>query len=84
MNAREFRKLNPGEFAALGEGAIAYVKQMRSEDVARVFPQVEALEPGMQLYALLSASGQPILLADSEGAAVANAWENELTTVTLQ
>lgn len=79
----EFRNLKASEFAELGEGTVAYVKQMNSEDVARVFPQVEALEPGLRLYALLSASGQPILLADSESVAVANAWEAELMTVTL-
>lgn len=84
MDNREFKNLDAGEFATLGEGAVAYVKRMTSEDIAKAFPQVESLEPGMKLYALLSASGQPILLTDTEGAAVANAWENELMTVTLQ
>lgn len=84
MTSNEFKNLKTGDFATLGEGAIAYVKPMRSEEIARVFPQVEALQPGMKLYALLSASGQPILLADSENAAIENAWEQELMTVTVQ
>ncbi len=84
MKQIEFKALNANEFAALGEGAVAYVKPMRSEDVARVFPEIEALQPGMKLFALLSASGQPIMLADSESTAIANAWENDLSTVTLQ
>lgn len=78
-----FKEMNPAELAVLGEGNIAYVKPMRSEDIARVFPQVQDLEPGLQLFALLSASGQPILLTDTADAAVANAWENELHTVSL-
>ena len=32
----------------------------------------------MQLFALLSASGEPILLTDSRDAAVANAWAHDL------
>ncbi|MEN3930082.1 DUF1150 domain-containing protein [Microvirga sp. W0021] len=84
MDYCEFKNLDPGEFEVLGEGAIAYVKQMRSEEITKAFPLIKSLEPGMKFYALLSASGQPILLADSETAAVANAWEQELMTVSLQ
>ena len=41
------------------------------------------LQPGLQLFALLAADGAPIMLADSKDAAVANAWENQLATVSL-
>ena len=75
--------LTPQEFAHLGDGAIAYVKSIRSEDVARLFPQAPAIRPGMHLFALLGADGSPIMLTDSKDAAIANAWENELETVTL-
>ena len=74
---------NPAELAALGEGQIAYVKPLRSDDVRRLFPQVPQIQPGMQVYALLSASGAPIMLTDSRDAAVANAWANDLQTVSL-
>jgi hypothetical protein len=75
--------LTPQEFAHLGDGAVAYVKAMNSEDIARLFPQAPALRPGMQLFALLSADGSPILLTDSRDAAIANAKEHELQTVSL-
>ncbi len=75
--------LTPQEFAHLGDGALAYVKAMNSDDIARLFPQAPALRPGMQLFALLSADGSPILLTDSRDAAIANAHEHELTTVSL-
>ena len=67
--------------ATLGEGHIAYVKQIRSEDVPSLFPQAPNLAPGLKLFALHAADGTPIMLTDSREAAVANAWSNELETV---
>ncbi|RBP13762.1 hypothetical protein DFR50_11124 [Roseiarcus fermentans] len=75
--------LTPHEFAHLGDGALAYVKPINSEDVVRLFPQAPALKPGMRLFALLGADGSPIMLTDSRDAALANAWEHELQTVSL-
>jgi hypothetical protein len=69
--------------AHLGGGKIAYVKMIRSEDVQKQFPQAPELAPGTFLYALHAADGTPILLTDSREAAVANAWSNELETVSV-
>jgi hypothetical protein len=71
------------ELAALGLGEMAYVKPMEADEVARLFPQAPKLQPGMQLFALVSASGEPILLTDNRDAAIANAWAHDLTTVSL-
>jgi hypothetical protein len=75
--------LTPDQFAHLGEGAIAYVRAIKAEDAQVLFPQIEGLRPGMELFALLGANGQPIVLADSKDAAVANAWEHKLATVSV-
>jgi hypothetical protein len=75
--------LTAQEFAHLGGGALAYVKTIRSEDAQRLFPQAPAIRPGLQLYALLGADGTPIMLTDSKDAALANAWEHQLQTVSL-
>jgi hypothetical protein len=87
MNMNEVKNTNgtPGaaDLASLGEGQVAYVKPMQSDDVQRLFPQAPAMAPGLQLFALLSASGEPILLTDSRDAALANAWANDLETVGL-
>jgi hypothetical protein len=86
MNVEKTAKaapLTPEQLAHLGDGAIAYVKEMRSEDVARLFPQAPKIQPGLQLFALLSADGTPIILTDTRDAAVANAWQNDLQTVSL-
>jgi hypothetical protein len=71
------------ELAQIGEGHIAYLKLMRSEDIRNAFPQAPVLAPGLTLFALLAADGTPILLADSKAAALANAWEHELQTVSV-
>jgi hypothetical protein len=76
-------QLSANDLAALGEGEVAYVKPMQSDDVQRLFPQAPAMDPGLQLFALLSANGTPILLTDSRDAAVANAWAHDLRTVSL-
>ena len=82
MNNATFH-LDPAELAALGEGRMAYVKAMSSEDIARLYPQAPQIEPGLQLFALLSASGSPIMLTDTRDAAFANAWAHDLQTVSL-
>jgi hypothetical protein len=75
--------VSPETLATLGEGHIAYVKQIRSEDVPGLFPQAPHLAPGLKLFALHAADGTPIMLTDSREAAIANAWSNELETVSV-
>jgi hypothetical protein len=75
--------ISPEALALLGGGKIAYVKPIRSEDVARLFPQAPELQPGMELFALHAADGTPIMLTDSRETAVANAWSQELETVSV-
>jgi hypothetical protein len=75
--------VDPAELAALGEGQVAYVKPLLSDEVRRLFPQAPKIQSGLQVFALLSASGAPILLTDSRDAALANAWAHDLRTVSL-
>jgi hypothetical protein len=75
--------ISPEALAQLGDGQIAYVKSIRSDQVAKLFPQAPAIEPGTQLFALHAADGTPIMLTDTREAAVANAWSHELETVSV-
>jgi hypothetical protein len=75
--------VSPEALALIGGGRIAYVKAIRSEDVAKMFPQAPKIEPGMQLFSLHAADGTPIMLTDSREAAVANAWSQELEAVSV-
>jgi hypothetical protein len=75
--------ITPQALASLGDGKVAYVKSIRSDDVNRLFPGAPEIQPGLDLFALLSADGTPIMITDSRDAALANAMEHDLETVSL-
>jgi hypothetical protein len=84
MNHTENKlEISPEALAHMGDGEIAYVKIIRSEDVPALFPQAPEIAPGLKLFALHAADGTPIMLTDSREAAVANAWSQELETVSV-
>ena len=71
------------EFARLGDGEIAYIKELDLAQAQRLFPSVDDLPSGIDLYSLHSADGTPIALTDTRDAAIANAIENDLEMVSL-
>lgn len=83
----EMNAINPAitqdMLAHLGDGRLAYVKAINSEDVAHLFPQAPKIEPGIKLFALHAADGTPIMLTDTREAALANAWSHELEAVSV-
>lgn len=79
----EPNSVSPEALANLGEGLIAYVKPIKSEDVPGLFPQAPQIAPGLKLFALHAADGTPIMLTDSLESAVANAWSHELQAVSV-
>ena len=82
-NANDIHEISQEALQGLGGGKLAYVKTIRSEDVQKHFPQAPELAAGTLLYALHAADGTPIMLTDSLEAAIANAWSNELETVSV-
>ncbi|TCK29984.1 hypothetical protein EV667_0069 [Ancylobacter aquaticus] len=74
--------LTAEDFANLGGGHIAYLRTIRSEEAAELFPQAH-LSPGLTLFTLHAADGTPIMLTDSREAAIANAMQNELVTLSV-
>ena len=75
--------ISQAALAAIGDGQVAYLKPIKSDDIATIFPGAPPVAPGLNLFALLSADGTPILITDSRDAALANAWEHNLETVSL-
>lgn len=75
--------LTAAEFAAIGDGHIAYVKPILSDELNALFPQAPELESGLELYALLGADGSPIVVADTREALIESAREHELVTVSV-
>ena len=84
MNRTENKtEISPEALAQLGDGEIAYMKIIRSEDVPALFPQAPEIAPGLELFALHAADGTPIMLTDSREAAIANAWQQKLEMVSV-
>ncbi|WP_040878371.1 DUF1150 family protein [Kaistia granuli] len=76
--------MTPESFAGLGNGQIAYVKAIQSENIKELFPDAPEIAPGQKFWALLDARGTPLMISDSREAVVMNAHENDLETVSLQ
>ena len=71
------------EFAKLGDGHVAYIKTMTSEEASRLFPTVEGLPQGINLFSLYGADGTPLALTDTRSAAVGQAMGDELEIASL-
>lgn len=73
--------LTPTELAHLGEGTVAYLREIDSGDLTGKFPGITDIKPGIKLWALFAANGAPILLSDVREKAIAEALQNDLTPV---
>lgn len=71
------------ELALLGDGEVAYIKQLDPDAAERLFPALKNAPQGIDLYAVLGADGTPLALTDSRSAAIANAIENDLVPVSV-
>jgi hypothetical protein len=61
------------ELAKFGAGEIAYIREMTSDQAKAMFPAIEGLPTGINLFALHGADGTPIALTDSRDAAIGHA-----------
>jgi hypothetical protein len=66
------------ELAQLGGGKVAYIKVMTHDEAKELFPAVENLPEGIDLYSLHAADGTPLILTDSRQAAIGHAIGDEL------
>ncbi|XSG83087.1 MAG: DUF1150 family protein [Methyloligella sp. ZOD6] len=79
----QFLPISQGELAMLGDGEVAYIKQLDAVVAQKLFPALREAPEGIDLYAVLGADGTPLALTDSWNAAVANVMENDLVAVSL-
>lgn len=75
--------LTQAELAHLGEGTVAYLKEIDSEELRGKFPSMPEIAPGTKLWAVFAANGQPIMLTDARDTALAGALQNDLTPVSI-
>ncbi|GAB4227180.1 MAG: hypothetical protein Kow0032_05960 [Methyloligellaceae bacterium] len=71
------------DFARLGSGQVAYIRTLRSGEAARMFPNLQGIPEGIELYALVGANGMPLSLHDTPNGAFATAIEHDLEPVSL-
>ena len=53
--------MSPQAFAEYGNRAVAYMRQMRSEEAEFLYPQAPPLVPGLTVFVLHAADGTPAL-----------------------
>jgi hypothetical protein len=75
--------VSPQMLATLGGERLAYIKAMRSEDVAFLSAEAPLLAPGHRVYVLHAADGSPLLLAESHESALAGAARHQIETVSV-
>ncbi|MBX9452947.1 MAG: DUF1150 family protein [Neoaquamicrobium sediminum] len=83
VNEEEKTVLTQAELAHLGEGTVAYLKEIDSDELRGKFPGMPEIAPGTKLWAVFAANGQPILLTDARASALAGAIQNDLTPVSI-
>lgn len=71
------------ELARLGGGEVAYIKTLSSDEAREMFPAIEGLPNGINLFSLHAADGTPIALTDTRQAALSHAMEDELAIASV-
>ncbi len=79
----ENHTVTQNELARIGDGSIAYLRRMSSDDIRAKFPAAQAIQPGLKLWALFSADGTPLAVSDDRTSILASASANELQTVSI-
>ena len=81
--ATERTTMSHEQLATLGANRVAYIKAIRSEEVAFLCADAPMLPAGHCVFVLHAADGTPILLADSREAVMADAASHQIETVSL-
>ena len=76
-------KLSVFEFATLGTGKVGYIRKMNSNILNQLYPNLSEIAPGIDVWTLFAADGQPILLADERSTAMEAAGSNNIMPVAL-
>jgi hypothetical protein len=71
------------DLAKLGGGQVAYIKELTSDEAHQLYPAIEGLPAGIDLYALHAADGTPIALTDSRQAAIGHAKGDKLEVASV-
>ncbi len=70
--------MTENELATLGGGVVAYIKTLTFDEASRMFPAIEGLPEGINLFSLHAADGTPLALTDTRQAAIGHALDDDL------
>ena len=71
------------ELAKLGGGEVAYIKTLTTKEAKAMFPAIQGLPKGIDLYSLHAADGTPIALTDTRQAAIGHAMDDDLAIASV-
>ena len=83
MTENDRHTYTEAELAHIGEGSVAYLREMASDELMGKFPGMPEIQSGTMLWALFAANGQPILLSDERDRVIAGAVANDLVPVSI-
>jgi hypothetical protein len=83
MPTDEMEPAMPSDPQQTTETRMAYIRAVKSEDVAFLYPAAPLLAPGRQVFVLHAFDGTPIVIAGSRESALADAASFQLETVSL-
>src|SRR4029078_13471812 len=63
---------------ARGGAVSAYIKTLPADEASRMFPTIEGLPKGINLFSLHAADGTPLALTDTRQAAIGHAIDDDL------
>ena len=80
---KELAAITQQELAAIGQGHIAYMRQLSGKEINEAFPGKVEIDPEAKVWALFGADGTPIMLAGDAGAALQGAFQADLLPVAV-
>lgn len=82
-NERKTLELSPEDLARLGDGALAYIKEIEGGDAAKLLGSGTRVPARARLFCLYNADGTPVSISDSRDGAIGSAFEHELLPMSL-
>lgn len=80
---KDITAITPVELAQMGTETVAYLKKVDGSDAQEMFPQLADTQLAGDFWVLFAADGSPLMLADDRQAVFADAWEHNLTPVSV-
>ena len=71
------------EFAHMGGGALAYIREIEGEEATRLLGKELVLSPHSKLFCVYHANGMPVSISGTREAAIGSALEHELVPMSV-